>query len=123
MPQDNYMTNEEILKSAIRKAQERGGWVFRIRYDDSSVKEFSDDALLNQCRFMISEGIHYRVIFSHNFAKAFWGDDEISVDDIAPYALQNSEGNNIWGTFIAWQYHLQQMVLSDDPIEYLKIFL
>lgn len=42
------------------------------------------------------------VIFNHDFAKALRGEKKIIVGMIEP-----------------WKYHLQQMVIADDPIKYL----
>jgi hypothetical protein len=70
------------------------------------------------------------IIFDHEFAKAFWGNQ------------RHSSGKE-WGickccnvkfdydeldtpdthTELCWQYHLQQMVLEEDPIKYLEQFL
>jgi len=51
----------------------------------------------------------YAVIFSHKFAKAFWGEEEVNV---------------YFAKFIpAWQYHLQQMVLKENPLSYIEKFL
>lgn len=44
------------------------------------------------------------IIFSHDFAKAFWGEGGAF-----------REGG--------WQFHLQQMVLEEDPIKYLAKFI
>lgn len=54
--------------------------------------------------FMIPEAFIYR----HDFAKALWGDK--------PY--YRFDGDTL-ETPKQWQYHLQQMVISDDPIKYL----
>lgn len=43
------------------------------------------------------------IIFRHDFAKALWGD-----------------GWNHTSTQPNWCYHLQQMVISDSPLEYLE---
>lgn len=87
------MTNEEILQKAIGKAQDYGF--------DSNLKLYPED--------LIREDHYQAIIFSHDFAKAFWGDIAIP------------EGNR--GQLLAWQYHLQQMVLEEDPIKYLEQFL
>ena len=44
----------------------------------------------------------YHIIFSHSFAKAFW-------------KVETYEG--------LWQYHLQQMVLEENPLDYISKFL
>lgn len=44
---------------------------------------------------------YYRYIFSHQFAKAFW---------------HSEDRNN-------WKWHLQEMVVREEPIKYLEKFL
>lgn len=53
----------------------------------------------------IPNDIVYAIIFNHDFAKALWG-GEIQVVPADPYTRVN------------WKYHLQQMVIADDPIDY-----
>ena len=43
-------------------------------------------------------------------AKALWGDEKVLVLGIKNATLGMS----------AWQYHLRQMIVSDDPVKYLK---
>ena len=63
-------------------------------------------------------------IFSHNFAKAFWGEEKIDL-----IGIQNTDPNGELLPvpdellYISWQYHLQQMVLVENPIKYLEKFL
>lgn len=54
----------------------------------------------------------FELIFSHDFAKAFWGKEEVAYADRIGLPYQPE-----------WQYHLQQMVLEEDPIKYLEQFL
>lgn len=84
-------TNEQILQKAIEKAVKNG---YRIRPD-----------LL----VILDEDVCFDIIFSHDFAKAFWGEEML--------LKFNTEHP------VAWQYHLQQMVLCDAPISYLKKFI
>jgi hypothetical protein len=53
----------------------------------------------------------YEEFFNHEFAKAFWGVDQVfgypNPDDDIP----------------AWEWHLQQMVLEPEPLKYLEKFL
>ena len=65
---------------------------------------------------------YYAIIFDHEFAKAFWGRKVID-NDFAdeegcsdPYVCDLHCGE-------AWEYHLQRMVISDDPLKYLEKFL
>lgn len=97
------MNNETILKKAIEKA------------------ESNDFQNPNVLATYSGQGImyknYYSVIFSHDFAKAFWGKKETD--------LVGEGGATIlyYGTQPAWQYHLQQMVLEEDPIAYLEQYL
>lgn len=70
----------------------------------------------------------YEIIFSHSFAKAFWGEQE-------HYYIDNKyTGNCKYCTAyyedyvnsiceFCWQEHLSNMVLEKDPLEYLGRFL
>jgi len=90
------MTNEQILKKAIEKALNNGWCKENISFNPRNGA--------------------YAMIFSHDFAKAFWGEKEINT-------TYQYVGN--WqDVFLpAWQYHLQLMVLEKDPIKYLEKFI
>lgn len=94
------MTNQEILEKAIQKAVE-GGW--------HSEWEYSDNADIYQ-HFMIDFKPE-QYIFNHDFAKALWGDEGFTSTGLRNYRAE--------GVTRHWQYHLQQMVISPDPIKYL----
>jgi len=94
------MTNEQILRQAIEKA-EKNGWK-------------------NPHELSIGEFNLYRKYFSHDFAKAFWGGDRIWRQLKYNSAKPTVEKEEF---ILAWQYHLQQMVISEDPIQYLKKYL
>ena len=82
------MTNEQILKKAIAKAVDNGldeEWLDKI-----------DSGLAWDMTVL---AYHY-IIFSHDFAKAFWK-----------------------GGIYEWQYYLQEMVLEEEPLKYIKTFL
>jgi len=53
-------------------------------------------------------------IFSHDFAKAFWGEGTIHYG--------GKPENAVFHT-CAWQYHLGKMVLEENPLQYLAKFL
>lgn len=89
----------------------------------------------------------YSVIFSHGFARAFWGDRHTCFicgdDEVESGETHNSNGDDYWsnchgcgaewmdkhefekeGNYgFAWEYHLQQMVLEENPIKYLEKYL
>ena len=93
------MTNEQILERAIDKAV-KNGWKKPDDYIQNVVMDINYDLLKDYAR--------HGVIFSHDFAKAFWGERLIES------SISGNEG---------WQYHLQQMVISKDPIKYLEQFI
>jgi len=86
---------------------------------------------------------YYNVIFDHEFARAFWKEDlgiDLLMDDHPEGEIPDSvdlvatlrEGNHpIAGIFLndssiripLWQYNSAQMVLSEDPLMYIKATL
>lgn len=96
------MSDVEILQTAIRKAIELGGYVFHSGFTLRTVPE----KLLIQKRY-------YGIIFSHEFAKAFWGDE-----------IRYNKTRKTKILYISkWAHHLQQMVLEEEPLKYLRKFL
>jgi hypothetical protein len=117
------MTNEEILKKAIKKAIKNGYSQWTPNYINEVIK-----------------GIWPKetIIFSRDFAKSFWGykrvfcvssygclenedddNDDPKYDGKAEYDLSLSR------RIEAWKYHLQEMVILNDKerINYLEEFL
>jgi len=96
------MTNEEIIKKVIEKAIDNGWNQFDWKKGQ-----------LNRISFQISgnKGFLYKIIFSHDFAKAFWGDGHY-------FMLECQQKNDV-----QWKQHLMVMVLEKDPIKYLEKFL
>lgn len=105
------MTNEEILQKALEKAQLSG---YRFYVDENhpyyGEEQENVSALIT---------IYRQIIFSHEFAKAFWGDDLLCTCKMgigSDIHLSNCGRS-------AWQYHLQQMVLEPEPLQYLAKYL
>lgn len=95
---NDTMTDEEILRKAIEKAVKNG-----------YVTILPGFPYKNYPCFPNKENEHFSIIFEHEFAKAFWGEKTA-----AWRALEAP---------LAWQYHLQQMVLEEEPLKYLEKFL
>ncbi len=95
--------DQEIMKMAISKAIENG-WKEGKEVFGSSVKSGGWDWICEP-----------EVMFDHDFARALWGDDETSIST----GGEPSPWDDDMSSLPAWQYHLQQMVISDDPIKYL----
>jgi len=58
-----------------------------------------------------NEGFEGDFIFSHDFAKAFWINSKCECGGRDDCFLE------------PWQYHLQQMVLEQEPLKYIEKFL
>ena len=112
------MTNKDILEHAISKAIDGGltGY-WAIRY--AQCQE------LDEMEFLVGDSIYEdkrsveSLIFSHDFAKALWGEKprafyRIGVKGKGKEMIVHDE------KFLKpYEYHLQQMVIADDPIKYL----
>lgn len=98
--------NQEILTKAIEKAL-RSGW---DHYDKSDV--LTNEGIKKTSGTIMGGPYFWSgIIFNHEFAKALWGDKPIAFTMVN--SLSESSASR------AWQYHLQHMVIADDPIKYL----
>ena len=112
------MTNHaEILKKAIEKSHKFGSLIVIISKDEEWDNLLKDNA-------------YYGLIFNHKFAKAFWGETTqwMYLSNGEPIEIVGQVPDKIeeWEEYEAnngWQYHLQQMVLEEDCLNYLKKFL
>lgn len=91
------MTDEQILKKAVEKAC-KNGFV---------CVESMPPILMSK---LIEDNLYYSVIFSHDFARALWGGDDLTI-------------NLIVKDVPIWQYNLMKMVKEKEPIRYLEKFL
>lgn len=113
---EDIMTNETILKKALEKTQKNGfEWNPVGRREDSVVIEHN-----------IATGMYKLIIFSHDFAKAFWGEIKGCPQCEAGWSGRgrcygSCESNIVWQP--AWEFHLQQMVLEKQPLKYIERFL
>ncbi len=102
-------TEGRIIQDIIHKAV-KGGFNF---------KDFSPS--------IKSADPFFCMIFSHEFAKAFWGEE---VEDVrcsycieVDYPSCSVCKDEVEVELAEWQYHLQKMVLCEEPLDYLKKFL
>lgn len=110
------MNNNEILNKAIKKAIANG---LPMLKDDRDIylTESLDVSFLSENNWYANKE---KIIFSHDFAKAFWKND---FDCNHVSELWSTEIGNAYFDGEDWQFHLQQMVLEKDPIKYLEQFL
>lgn len=111
------MTNQEILSAAIFKAKANGWQAF-------GTGAFSDPASY----LMETLGVS-AIIFNHEFAKAIWG-DKWPYEDYGKYGITypvsikhdyRTTSDIVCPPY--WKYQLQQMVIADDPLQYLARFI
>lgn len=101
------MTNEQILKQAISKAEKNG---FSYTAWEDKIIQIRIALDINWEEHLVS--IAPCLIFDPEFCKAFFGEEFVEVEILA-------------GTcgYVAWKYYLQIMVIEDDPIKYLEQFI
>ena len=111
------MKKEQILRKAIKKAIENGwdsdfGHPDNWNYDElfECLWDFTND---DEARIEIHIN---RFIFSHDFAKAFWGEENHECDNCRCYIEGSCDCKEMY------LYHLQQLALSKDRIKYLEKF-
>lgn len=123
------MKQEQILKKAIEKAVKNG---FKMPVD-GKFNGIVEDHLTGayyaviQCTKSIAVTMSAVLfIFSHDFAKAFWGEESHEYgEELRSDVWEGGMGGHYGAYFcgIEWQYHLQMMVLEKDPIKYLSKYV
>lgn len=108
------MSDKEIVEQALKKSgQEYPMKLSGVPFDHSNAI--------------------FSIIFSHSFAKGFFGEKKIChvcsaldgeqhemICSVSPGTFHSNDSTPY---LRAWEYHLRRMVLSDNPIKYLKLFL
>jgi hypothetical protein len=126
------MNRKELLRLLLNQAQ-LNGFEFH-RWFQSHVQPVwpgAEQALT----LLAGEGRHYALIFCHEFASCFWrtGAQMSFMVPSITYPRVNAQGKVVQVTrkpFTrriikpdVWKYHLRQMAVAEDPIDYLCRFL
>jgi hypothetical protein len=126
------MNRKETLRLLINQAQ-FNGFEFRSWFQThmQPIWPGAEQALT----LLSNEGRHYTLLFSHGFARCFWRSGahiSFMIPSIT-YPRVNAQGNVVLVTrkpFTrrkikpdVWKYHLRQMAVAEDPIDYLCRFL
>jgi hypothetical protein len=126
------MTRKETLLALISQSHDNG-FDFRRWYQANLSNEWP--GVEEAVALLSTEGRHYALIFSHDFARAFWkkgaqmkfivpsltysrvnGKGEVVTINRKPFTRRTIKaGVHVW--------HLRQMAASEDPIGYLNRFL
>lgn len=104
------MTNQEILNKAFQKAID-GGWQAEIRDTALYIPNF-DECVMSYHNY--AERLGKDVLFNHDFAKSIWPTQ--ASGSVDPRAISPSTARPLIPT---WQTRLMEMVVSEDPIDYL----
>ena len=95
------MTDDKILKQALKKAVENGYKGLHYQYEKAGIP------------FGVVLQNTMKIIFSHEFAISFWGEEKECISD--------EGGLTIFGK--VWRRCLSEMVLEKEPLKYLEKFL
>lgn len=97
------MEGQDIIMIEVIKKAVRNGW--RGEYSTDVIASGDNKIAIKSAMGLIGRGTIaplYSIVFNHDFAKAFF-----SYED----------------TTEKWKEHLQEMVLEENPVEYLRKFL
>lgn len=115
--------NEDIIRRALERAV-AGGWKDAPLWDEQMGWAYYPTDNGGYAVASVEE-----IIFDHGFAKAFWGEEEVSisfVDDEATWNLYRSNrevGAAQQHMLVSrWKANLIQMVLKSEPLRYLEQF-
>ena len=100
------MNNEKILKEAFKKAR-NNGWSSTVTTENIPL-------------ILVT---YPMIIFSHDFAKAFWGGDSHNISTGSEGRCWYCGHDSMTNPDRCWKKHLQQLVLETEPLKYLEKFL
>lgn len=102
-------TDKEKLKEIIEKAV-KNGWKCYQSGGNDDMTDFVKTNIDEFVKNLMDIPSYFTILFAHDFAKAYFNGVEglgVASDD-----FQTKQGK------LGWQYHLQQAVLSENPINY-----
>ena len=115
------MSNEEIFKKAVLKAEKNG--FSAIQYLPA-FPPIQPQMIVTDRVERLLYGLKEKIIFSHDFLKAFFG-EEMLLPRETWYRLQKiyEKGDINKPTLPAWKHHAQQLVLEENPLIYLEKYI
>jgi hypothetical protein len=120
------VTQAEKLEALIEKV----GWfkgadAWRVEEINGRLSVVTETEWYTDVDYGLDEHMYswQEIIFSHDFARALFGDKEIQVDHLddqyrSVYYWRTEGFDNAWFEGPAWIFHLQQAVISKSPIDY-----
>lgn len=126
------MTKLELLRLLVAQARSNG-FEFRKWYTGKLGLPWHGAA--PAVDLLSSEKRYYALIFSHEFARAFWKSGEDMVFQVPTQSFQRRMADGTIGVVVrkgytrrrtredVWLYHLKEMSAHDEPLRYLRRFL
>ena len=117
------MTKAQIFKKALEKAIGNATEEFLAKNVEGwrNLAKMGDEAL----KSAIEDGEHLKIIFQQDFAWAFWGNEMgcLYCGKGECTSCPFRDDNNAVAEFPEYEYHLREMVLESDPLQYLAEWL
>ncbi len=126
------MTRVELLRAIIRQAKQNG-FVFRTWYEARIGLAWT--SLPAAVEVLAAQRRYYALLFSHEFAEAFWKsgvkmtylvpptsfitqtrNGKIITVERKPYTRRTNRPDN-------WRYHLREMAAHEEPLRYIRRFV
>ncbi len=126
------MTRADLLLLVIAQARANG---FEFRRWFTSRLNLPWTTPTAAVALLDSERRYYALLFAHDFARSFWkgGTDMTLAVPNQTFQRLGKDGVTLTVTRKAytrrrvredaWQYHLQQMAIADEPLRYIRRFL
>ena len=126
------MTKQELLELVVGRAR-TNGFPFRRWYTAQLGREWqtSAEALAALC----AERRYYALLFSHEFARSYWKPGTEMTFQVPRQEFPRRSADGTIKTVVrkgytrrliredAWQYHLSQMAMTEEPLRYIRRFL
>jgi hypothetical protein len=126
------MTRLELLTIVVGRARSNG---FEFRRWYTTRLELPWISAKAALQLLEEQRRYYALLFSHEFANAFWKAGEDITFTVPPQSFQRPMPDGTLKTvnrksFIrrssrhdAWRYHLREMALAEEPLRYLRKYL
>lgn len=126
------MTRLELLRLLVAQARSNG-FEFRKWYTGKLALAWPGAS--EAVEMLSAEKRYYSLIFSHEFAQAFWKPGEDMVFQVPTQSFQRRMADGTIGVVVrkgytrrrtredVWLYHLKELATSEEPLRYLRRFL
>jgi hypothetical protein len=126
------MTRQEILQILLLQAKVNG-FEFRRWYRKHMETAWID--FETAAATLVRGKRYYSLLFSHEFARNFWkpGAQITFIVPNSTYTRKDKDGKVVTVTrpaftrrtlkVDAWRYHLKEMAVADDPLQYIRRFI